>query len=173
MSAIWLQGEEGSPFPILDPTERNKLELWVFRSPNFGFKDASSLAAAGKNSMETFYSSHFPKGMHKLKQLDIRQAKDYLERAFSDDVSVTMFLPMVEEEETNQTFENPPDWNQLNTQQKADLIDINNMIKLICVANFSSHFFKEVLSLSTKIEEQLSNETKLDVNAPQDQHLKS
>ena len=28
MSAIWLQGKEGSPFPFLDPTRRNKLELW-------------------------------------------------------------------------------------------------------------------------------------------------
>ena len=51
MSAIWLQGEEGSPYPFLDPTRRNKLELWVFRSPNFGFNDASRLAAAEKNSM--------------------------------------------------------------------------------------------------------------------------
>ena len=47
-SAIWLQGEEGSPYPFLDPTRRNKLELWVFRSQNIGFKEASSLAAAGK-----------------------------------------------------------------------------------------------------------------------------
>ena len=81
----------------------------MFRSPNFGFKDASSLAAAGKNSMGTFYSSHFPEGMHKLKQSDIRQAEDYLERAFSDNVSVTVFLPMIDEEETNYTFEHPPD----------------------------------------------------------------
>merc|ERR1712163_46212 len=44
MSAIWLQGEEGSLYTFLDPTRRNKLELWVFRSPSFGFKDASSLA---------------------------------------------------------------------------------------------------------------------------------
>ena len=57
MSAIWLQGEEGSPYPFLDPTRRNKLELWVFKSPNVAFKDASSLAAAGKNSMGSFYST--------------------------------------------------------------------------------------------------------------------
>ena len=50
MSAIWLQGEDESPYPFLDPKRGNELELWVFRSPNFGFKDASSLAAAGKNS---------------------------------------------------------------------------------------------------------------------------
>ena len=108
MSAIWLQGEEGSPFPFLDPTRRNKLELWVFRSPNFGFKDASSLAAAGKNSMGTFYSSHFPEGMHKLKQSDIKQAEEYLERAISDEVSLKVSLPIIEEEETNHTFEHPP-----------------------------------------------------------------
>ena len=111
LSTIWLQGEEGSPYPFLDPTRRNKLELWVFRSPNFGFKDASSLAAAGKNSKGSFYSSHFPESMHKLKPSDVRQAEDYLERAFSDDVSITVFLPVVEEEEVNPTFEHPPNWN--------------------------------------------------------------
>ena len=77
---------------------------------------------------------------------------------------------MIEEEETNHTFEHPPNWNQLTTQQKADLIVINNMIKLICVADFSSHYFKEVSSLSTDIEELLNKDTRLDVNAPQDQH---
>ena len=107
MSAIWLQGEEGSPYPLLDPTRRNKLELWVFKSPNFWFKDASSLAAAGKNSMGTFYSNHFPNGMHKL-QADIKQAEGYLKRASSDYVSMNTFLPMVEEEDTKHTFEHPP-----------------------------------------------------------------
>ena len=51
MSAIWLQGEKVSSYPFLDPNKRNELELWVFRSPNFGFRDASSLAATGKNSV--------------------------------------------------------------------------------------------------------------------------
>ena len=51
MSAIWLQGDEESNYPFLDPQRNNKLELWVFRSPNFGFKDTNSLAAAGKNMM--------------------------------------------------------------------------------------------------------------------------
>ena len=76
---------------------------------------------------------------------------------------------MVQEEETNHTFEHPLDWNQLNTHQKADLIVIDNMIKLICIADFSSHYFKEVSSLSTDIEEQLNKDTRLDVNTPQDQ----
>ena len=103
-------------FPFLDPTKRNKLELGVFRSPNFRLKDAWSLAATGKNRIGIFYSTHFPEGMHKLKQSDIKQSEDYPERAFSDDVSVTVFLPMVEEEDTNHTFEHPPNWNQLTTQ---------------------------------------------------------
>ena len=166
MSAIWLQGEEGSPYPFLDPTRRNKLELWVFRSPNFGFKDASSLAAAGKNSMGTFYSTYFPDGMHILQQANVKQAEDYLERAFSDAVTVNVFLPMVEGEDTNHIFEHPPNWNQLTTQEKADLIVINNMIKLICVADFSSHYFKEGSSLSTNFEKLLNKDTRLDINAP-------
>ena len=49
--------------------------------------------------MGSFYSNHFPESIHKLKPSDIRQAEDYLERAFSDDVSVTVFVPMIEEED--------------------------------------------------------------------------
>ena len=154
------------PYPFLDPKRRNKLELWVFRSKNFIFKDSSSLAAAGKNSMGDFYRSYFPKGKHKLKPPDIKQAEDYLERAYSDDVSVTVFLPMVEEEESNPTFEHPPNRSQLNSQEKADLIVINNMIKLICVSDFSSHYFKEDSSLNASIEEQLIRDSRLKINAP-------
>ena len=102
--------------------------------------------------MGTFYSKHFPNGMHKLQQADVKQAEDYLNRAFSDDVSINVFLPMVEEEDTKHTFEHPPNWNKLTTQEKADLIVINNMIKLVCVADFSSHNFKEVSSLSINVE---------------------
>ena len=43
------------------------------------------------------------------------------------------------------------------------------MVKLICVADISSHYFKEVSSLSTRIEEQLNKDSRLDVNAPQEQ----
>ena len=81
--------------------------------------------------MGNFYRSYFPEGKHKLKLPDVKQAEDYLERAFSDNVSVTVFLPMVEEDEKNSTFEHPPIWNHLNSQVKADIIVINNMIKLI------------------------------------------
>ena len=120
--------------------------------------------------MGNFYRNHFPEGRHKLKPSDIRQAEDYLKRAFSDDVSVTAFLPMIEEEDLSATFEHPENWDQLNLQEKADLIVINNMVKLICVADFSSHYFKEVSSLSTRIEEQLNKDSRLDINAPQEQH---
>ena len=61
--------------------------------------------------MGSFYSTYFPEGMHKLKPPDVKQAKDYLERAFSDDMSVTVFLPMIEGEDVNPTFEHPPNWN--------------------------------------------------------------
>ena len=79
---------------------------------------------------------------------------------------VLQYLRKIEEEETNHTFEHPPNWNQLSTQQKADLIIIKNMIKLICVADFSSHYFKEVSELSTDIEKLLNKDTRLDVNSP-------
>ena len=77
---------------------------------------------------------------------------------------------MIEEEDVNPTFEHPPNWNPLNVQEKADLIVINNMIKLICMADFSSHYFKEVSSLNIAIEEQLNKDSRLDVNTPQEQH---
>ena len=76
---------------------------------------------------------------------------------------------MIEEENLTATFEHPDNWDKLSLQEKADLIIINNMIKLICVADFSSHYFKEVSSLSTRIEEQLNKDSRLDINAPQEQ----
>ena len=57
--------------------------------------------------MGSFYNSHFPESMHKLKPSDVRQAQDYLEIAFSDDVSFTVILSMVEDEGVNPTFEHP------------------------------------------------------------------
>ena len=76
---------------------------------------------------------------------------------------------MVEEEETNPTFKQPPNKNKLNSQEKADLLVINNMIKLICVADFSSHYFKEVSSLSASIEKLLNKDSRLDINSPQEE----
>ena len=101
--------------------------------------------------MGDFYRSYFPEGKHKLKPPNVKQAEDYLKRAFSDNISITVFPPMAEEEENNPTFEHPPNKSHLNSQEKTDFIVINNMIKLICVADFSSHYFKEVSSLNALI----------------------
>ena len=57
--------------------------------------------------MGQFYRNFFPEGMHKLKPQHITQAEDYLQRAFSDDVSITAFLPMIEAEDNNPTFDHP------------------------------------------------------------------
>ena len=130
----------------------------------------SKFQIQGKNSIGSFYSRHFPEGMYKLKQSDIKQAEDYLEKTFSNDVSVTVFLSIIKEKETNHTFEHLSNWNQLTTQKKANLMVINNMIQLICVADFSFHYFKEILSLCTDIEKLLNKDTRLDMNAPQDKH---
>ena len=98
--------------------------------------------------MGQFYRQFFSRRYPQIKPQDIEQAEDYLERAFSDDVSVTVFLPMIEAEDINPTFKHPQNWDKLSNQEKADLIVINNMIKLICIANFRSHYFKEDSSLS-------------------------
>ena len=58
---------------------------------------------------------------------------------------------MVEKEETNPTFKHPPNWSKLDNQERTDLIVINNMIKLISVADFSSHYFKEVSLMNASI----------------------
>ena len=59
---------------------------------------------------------------------------------------------MIEAEDINPTFKHPQNWDKLSNQEKVDLIVINNMIKLICVADFSSHYFNEVSSLSQSVE---------------------
>merc|ERR1712163_63927 len=166
MSAIWLQGNPSSKFPFLDPQRPNELELWVFRLPNFGFKDASSLAAAGKNKMCDFYQEHFPEGPHKLLPRDLDKVADILEKAFSDDVLNPIFLPMIEEEDENSTFPHPENWNKLTLEEKGDLMVINLQIKIICVADFSSHYFKEISSLSKFVEDTLNKDTRLNINKP-------
>ena len=44
---------------------------------------------------------------------------------------ITAFLLRIKKEETNPTFEHPDNWNQLNLQEKANLIIIDNIIKLV------------------------------------------
>ena len=53
------------------------------------------------------------------------QAEDYLVRG------ITAFLLRINQEEKNPTFEHPDNWNQLNLQEKANLIIIDNIIKLV------------------------------------------
>ncbi len=49
--AAWLQKYPDSILPFLSPNSQSPSHLWNFRSPKFGFKIASSLAADGKNMM--------------------------------------------------------------------------------------------------------------------------
>ena len=55
---------------------------------------------------------------------------------------------MIEAIDIYPTFKPPQNWDKFSNQEKADIIVINNMIKLICIADFSSHYFKEVSYLS-------------------------
>ena len=69
----------------------------------------------------------------------------YPERILSDDINATAFQPIVEPEENNPNFKYPPNWKDLSKQDKANLIVISNMIKLICVADLSSHYSRKSL----------------------------
>merc|ERR1712112_141768 len=169
MSAIWLQGDENSRYPFLDPTKANKLELWVFGSPNFGLKDASSLAEAGKNMMCHFYNQYFPEGIHKISPEELKKVAETLEKAYSDDVLNPIVLTMIEEEDRNPTFKHPDNWSTLTIEEKGDIMAIVLQIKIISVADFSSHYFKEVSSLSKSVEDQLNKDTRLDVNKTTEQ----
>ena len=169
MSAIWLQGTPDSKFPFLDPNSQSPLELWIFRSPNFGFKDASSLAAAGKNMMCHFYNQYFPEGMHKISPEELKKVAETLEKAYSDDVLNPIFLTMIEEEDRNPTFKHPNNWTTLTIEEKGDIMAIVLQLKIISVADFSSHYFKEVSSLSKSVEENLNRDTRLDINKATEQ----
>ena len=75
--------------------------------------------------MEQFDRQFFPEGTHKLKPTDIDQAEDYLERDFSDDVSVAILLPMIETEDNNSTFKHPSNQDSLNILNMDPRVDIN------------------------------------------------
>ena len=68
-----------------------------------------------------------------------------------------VFLPMVEHEDKNPTFPHPDNWSQLTTEEKAVEIVIRNQLKIISAADFSSHYFKEISSLSKHVEDTLNN----------------
>ena len=84
------------------------------------------------------YKFHCPEDKCKLSSPDVKQAKEYLERAFSDYLNVTGLPPMVEREDSNPTSKHPPNWSQLNMQEKADSVS-----KISCMSNVSSHYFNE------------------------------
>ena len=71
----------------------NKRELRVFKSPNFGFKDTSSFAAAGKNKMCDFHQECFSEEPHKLSPEEQDQVTEILEKAVADDVLILSFSP--------------------------------------------------------------------------------
>merc|ERR1711996_179177 len=73
---------------------------------------------------------------------------------------------MIEEEDRKPTFKHPDNWDKLTIEEKGDIIAIVLQIKIICVADFSSHYFKEISSLSKSVEELLNKDTRLDINKP-------
>ena len=57
--------------------------------------------------------------------INLIQAEDYLLRG------IMAFLPRIQQEETNPTFEHPEDWDRLNLREKANLIIFDNIVKLM------------------------------------------
>ena len=73
---------------------------------------------------------------------------------------------MIEAEDDHETFPHPHNWTELSTEVKAELLVISNQLKIISVADFSSHFFKETSSLSKRVEKELNKDSRLDINNP-------
>merc|ERR1712041_37568 len=92
-----------------------------------------------------------------------------LEKVYSDDVFNPIFLTMIEEEDRNPTFNHPDNWTTLTIEEKGDIMAIVLQLKIISVADFSSHYFKEVSSLSKSVEENLNRDTRLDINKATEQ----
>ena len=57
--------------------------------------------------MRKFYKQFFPEGIHKQSPKEVAKAEDFLQGAFSDDVSVNTVFPIVEEEEKAPTCDHP------------------------------------------------------------------
>ena len=57
--------------------------------------------------------------------MDRDQAEDHLEIAFSDDVSVTVLLPIIEVEDSSPTFKHPSNYDSPNILNKDSRLDIN------------------------------------------------
>ena len=60
--------------------------------------------------------------------------EDWMKLIQAEDIfasDATAFIPRVQEEETNPTFEHPEDWNSLSLQEKAHLILADKAVKLM------------------------------------------
>merc|ERR1711873_360426 len=100
---------------------------------------------------------------------ELKKVAETLEKAYSDDVLNPIFLTMIEEEDRNPTFKHPDNWSTLTIEEKGDIMAIVLQLKIISVADFSSHYFKEVSSLSKSVEENLNKDTRLDINKATEQ----
>merc|ERR1712089_51978 len=116
-----------------------------------------------------FYNQYFPEGMHKISPEELKKVAETLEKAYSDDVLNLIFLTMIEEEDRSPTFKHPDNWTTLTIEEKGDIMAIVLQLKIISVADFSSHYFKEVSSLSKSVEENLNRDTRLDINKATEQ----
>ena len=164
MPAAWLQGDPDSILPFLGPNSQSPLQLWNFRSPKFGFKIASSLAADGNNMMYHFYHQYLPEGMHNISPEGLKIVTKTLGKAYSDDVPSPIILTRIKEEQRNSTPKHPDNWTTLTIEEKEDIMAIVLQPEIISVADFSSHYFKKVSSPSKSGEEELNKDTRLDLN---------
>ena len=172
MSAIYLQTSDDSRYPKLDPMSNNPFSLWVMRCANFGYSDSASMSCTAKNLMPHFYKKHFPEGPHKLSDRDLETVRPVLEDSYSDDVLMTIFISMVEEECKNPSFTHPEDWDSLSDIDKAHLCVKNLFLKVLAVIDFCDMAFKDASSLFKEVEQFLNQDSRLEVNkVKKERHL--
>ena len=70
----------------------NKLKLQVFKSPNFGFKDTSSLAVASKYKMWSLHQKDFLEETYKLYPEERDQVTEIPKKAVIDDILILSSL---------------------------------------------------------------------------------
>ena len=70
----------------------NKLKLQVFKSPNFGFKDTSSLAVTSKYKMWNLYQKDFLEETYKLYPEKRDQVTEIPKKAVIDDILILSSL---------------------------------------------------------------------------------
>ena len=78
--------ELGVQYPL------NKLKLQGFKSPNFGFKDTSSLAVTSKYKMWSLHQKDFLEETYKLYPEERDQVTEILKKAVIDDMLILSFL---------------------------------------------------------------------------------